>query len=154
MKKNKKELGSFIIPFLIILWIPKEVVERVFRFIEFRGLNIDTFETLIRMAPRETAMTVILLAAVLVLVFNIFRKISSVLHPQVPGLNQPRPKTPAEAVRQDRSARTSDRTADAAAYVSKSGRERYLSQLDSYLQSGLVTKEEYQVLKRRYDKLQ
>ncbi len=153
--KNKKRYSSWsvILPLLIILWIPKEGIDRVVSYLQFRGLGIEQVELLMRVMPRETLNALILLAAVLALIAAIIGKIRSAMNPQVPGLNRPRTEKEQKMHTVDRAgAQKAGSGTVSAEYAQRTGNARYMTQLESYLESGLITKEEYLVLKKRYQK--
>ena len=142
--KEKTGIGfsSIMIPAILILLIPKEGIKDVLRYIQYYGLNERVIRFLIEVAPWELCMTVIFCLAILVFFINLFRVIYRSSSPQVPGLNKPRPQ------KKTRTSASGDETHH---YERKTGKERYMSQLDGYLESGLLTREEYQALKKRYE---
>ena len=142
--KEKKGIGipSVLLPAFIIMLIPKEGVQDVLRYIRYYGLNERVIRFLIEAAPWETCMTVIFVLAIIVFFINLIKLIYRASKPQVPGLNRPRPQ---------KKTRTSSSGAEEQHYERKTGKARYMSQLDGYLESGLVTREEYQALKKRYE---
>lgn len=150
---NKKHhiTWSVLLPLMIILWIPKEGIDRVVSYLEFRGLGIEQLELLMRVMPRETLCALILLASVLVLIAAVIGMIRKAMNPQVPGLNRPRTEKEQkmDTVNGSRKAGAGTVSAD---YAQRTGNARYMTQLESYLESGLITKEEYLVLKKRYQK--
>ena len=150
---NKKHhiTWSVLLPLMIILWIPKEGIDRVVSYLEFRGLGIEQLELLMRVMPRETLCALILLAAILVLIAAVIGMIRKAMNPQVPGLNRPRTEKEQkmDTVNGSRKAGSETVSAD---YAQRTGNARYMTQLESYLESGLITKEEYLVLKKRYQK--
>ena len=152
---NKKHhiTWSVLLPLMIILWIPKEGIDRVVSYLEFRGLGIEQLELLMRVMPRETLCALILLASVLVLIADVIRMIRKAMNPQVPGLNRPRTEKEQKmhSVNRDGSRKAGSETVSAD-YAQRTGNARYMTQLVSYLESGLITKEEYLVLKKRYQK--
>ena len=142
--KEKTGIGfsSVMIPAIIILLIPKEGIKNVLKYIEYYGLNERVIRFLIEAAPLELCMTVIFGVAILVFFINLIRVIYHISRPQVPGLNKPRPQ---------KKTRTSASGDEEYHYERKTGKARYMSQLDGYLESGLLTREEYQALKKRYE---
>ncbi len=141
---NKKSSGGaailgFILSILIVVWIPKEGIRRIIEFIRYRGIGARQMEFIFRAWTIELIEAIVLIIAVIVMLSSLISIFRNAGRPKTPGLNQPREKVKTE----------SDSTVR---YVSKSDKERYIAQLDSYLQNGLVTREEYQVLKERYEK--
>ncbi len=137
-KQPKKRISGILLLFLVILWIPKEGMSDVIWFIRYRGFGIRQIRFLLEVMPRETILTAVLFAAIILLVVGLVRKAGSLFKTETPGLNRPRP------VKKDNKPDN----------PVKSGTARYMTQLDSYLESGLITKEEYRVLKKRYEKIQ
>ncbi len=143
MKKKSNGGASsvlgFAISLLVILWIPKEGIRRIIEFIRYRGFGARQMEFIFRAWTIELVEAIALIIGVIVMLSSFISILKNTGRPKTPGLNQPREKAKTE----------SDSTVR---YVSKNDKERYIAQLDSYLQNGLVTREEYQVLKERYEK--
>ena len=143
MKKNSDRAAASVLGFafslLAVICIPKEGIRRIIEFIRYRGFGARQMEFIFRAWTIELVEAIALIIAVIVLLNSLITIFRTAGRPRTPGLNQPREKVKTE-------------TDSTMRYVSKNDKERYIAQLDSYLQNGLVTREEYQVLKERYEK--
>ena len=129
----------FILSLMVISVVPKEGAVLLLRFIQKHGIGTRQLDFIFRAMSYEAATSLILVAAYLVLIISLLKILRNALRPRTPGLNQPREKKTEAA----------DSTIS---YMKMDEKAKYIAQLDSYLQNGLVTKEEYQVLKERYNK--
>ena len=150
-KNNTARVLTLILSIFVIAALPKEAIRRTIYFFRASGFGVRQLEFYLQVGMTE--FLICLLFAVMIIVFfvTLFKLIFSPAETKTNGLNQPRKETKtAEAhTGTSRSSRSSQAGRTGA---EKNGGDRYLAQLDSFLESGLVTGEEYQQLKERYKK--
>ena len=124
-KKQTKKSGG-LVPLLVVLAIAFSAVGE---------LDEDTLSPLIGVA--------VFIAVIAVIVFVTVKAVKK--------------NTPASAARRTAPARPAVRTGrgteEAIHCQHKSGREKYLEQLDSFLANGIIDRAEYRLLRERYSKL-
>ena len=156
---KKKQPG--VVPFLISLFLIGGLYEPALRFLRYLSrrpfMGLDTFRRL----PMDQLLTlaVFLLGCVLFVV-SIVRMIRSAPAAKAASGGDARPaanrKSPAgvkphPSIRLHAPDQTEAEEAIHCAHLT--GRAKYMEQLDSFLRTGLIDREEYRVLKERYMRL-
>ena len=147
-KNNTARVLTLILSIFVIAALPKEAIRRTIYFFRASGFGVRQLEFYLQVGMTE--FLICLLFAVMIIVFfvTLFKLIFSPAETKTDGLNQPRKETKTHAAHPG----TSRSSQAGRAGAVKDGEDRYLAQLDSFLESGLVTGEEYQQLKERYKK--
>ena len=147
MKKNTVRILIMILSILVIVTLPIEAVERTFYFFRNSGIGVRQVEFYLRVGMTELLVCLLYAIAVIVFFVNLFKLIFSSGDQQTDGLNQPRKK--AKAAADSFAAKPAQQSRESSAGAEIKG-DKYLEQLNGFLESGLVTREEYQQLRERY----
>ena len=149
MKKNTVRILIMILSILVIVTLPIEAVERTFYFFRNSGFGERQVEFYLRVGQTELLVCLLYVIAFIVFFVNLFKLIFSSGNQQTDGLNQPRKKSKAAADTYAGKPAQESRGSTAGA---EDKEDKYLEQLNGFLESGLVTREEYQHLRERYNR--
>lgn len=144
MGKKEKKLSTYILWLLLsgmaLVLIPKRDVESVFRYIRYDPASfLRHLPNFLRLRQRELLLSTLFVLAILIAIASL---IGLFKHLRENDMG-------AEDMGKDMiSGRTSG--GQPAPYMPAEGSERYLRQLDLFLKDGIITREEYLNLKKRF----
>lgn len=168
----KNSIRTFIVSVLILAAVPEEWTDRLEALLFHSPITLRRLQMLWHVNPTNCILILLYLLVVATAVVSFFRMITllaktrrgSGVQPSgskakntLPRENTgvPIPTRKAVPTRVKQGTRKEDHTeADEAIHCAHlRGKEKYLEQIDGFLRTGLIGKEEYRILKERYSKL-
>ncbi len=139
--KNKLggSISAFITSLILLFLLPGSSLTRLGAYLRHYGPDPRLLKHLWRSSPSGTLMLLITLVVLVVLILSFFKILYFAVKLKTGGESAPHsPKKETEEP-----LNCSHRT----------GRAKYLEQIDSFLRNGLIDRTEYNVLKARYERL-
>jgi hypothetical protein len=151
----KKQQG--VVPFLISLFIIGGLYEPVLRFLRYLMhrpfLGLESFT---RLPKDQLLMLAVFLFGCILFISSIVKMLRAAPSGKAPARPAPQKNAPRPAaqtrpqVRAKARAHRDTEAEEAIHCAHLTGRAKYLEQIDNYLKTGLIDKDEYRVLKNRY----
>lgn len=141
MMKNKLggSISAFITSLILLFLLPGSSLTRLGAYLRHYGPDPRLLKHLWRSSPSGTLMLLITLVVLVVLILSFFRILYFAAKLKSGG--KPEQRSPKQV------------TEEAINCGHRTGRAKYLEQIDSFLRNGLIDRTEYNVLKARYEQL-
>ena len=143
-KQRKRSFSMVILMAILMLSFPSSTVGKVFRLLFEKPLTLRRLQLLWDAYPGEILFAVFYLLCALLLIRSLLRLIRPA------GKQQVRKTKPVHRAKEKEIEKTKDAPIRC---EHKTGTEKYLEQIDGFLKSGLIDREEYRILRDRYSKL-
>ena len=152
-----KRQGAGFVPFVLALmaasWLWEECGDAVEFLFVSTPFNMWKFERLLRTRPQQVVMMAALLVVCVIAVMMFIRMLGG--GRKRASVSDAPKRTPVRdaPVRRAPAKRNMPEAEEAIHCAHLTGRAKYLEQIDNYLKTGLIDRNEYRVLKERYMKL-
>ncbi len=150
MRGGKKDVNRKANPFIwtlaILFLLPKEPLMRTLTKLFRPGFSLQRFLFLWQTDPTGMLYALLFLFIIIALISSFIRMVNPNAGGGSTGTAR---RQPVQRGRQH-----AEQPEQAIGCAHRTGKEKYLDQLNSYLRSGLIDREEYKVMRQRYERLQ